>query len=239
MNTAAKPTEHTCKVIEGTTPLIRHQRKRRNWKTNKNGPHEASGVSGANDTQGTPIEEQEQGEIFQDSTSELEETIHLTDIIEAQELMVTPTTTIHSPGIHRTGGVTRISREVENTVHQVIVYDQSKEQADGISNEGEHTRCAIMCTEMSPNLQIVVVIENEPIASLQSPKNTFKVLNEANSLLASTNWADMAEEEEETGKNGHEEEWKTQKKKTTKSKWMEQKFLPPSTRARLASKSHQ
>ncbi|KAF9611220.1 hypothetical protein IFM89_027770 [Coptis chinensis] len=77
---------------------------------------------------------------------------------------------------------------------------ECKGQAYGISNEGEHAGCAIRCTKVSPNLQIVVVTENEPIASLQSLKNTFRVLNETNSLLASTNWEYMAEEEEETGK---------------------------------------
>ncbi|KAF9624392.1 hypothetical protein IFM89_010780 [Coptis chinensis] len=58
--------------------------------------------------------------------------------------------------------MTRISREAENTVNQVIVYDQSKEQADGISNEGEHAECEIR----SPYVQIRVLWEELSLLGL-------------------------------------------------------------------------
>ncbi|KAF9603837.1 hypothetical protein IFM89_038020 [Coptis chinensis] len=138
---------HLKKAAADTSPLTRQQKKRRNRKNNKNGPQETIGVSGAKDTQRTSTKEQEQGEILQDSTSELEETTHLTDIIEAQDPIVAPIPSIQSPGTHRTVEMTRTSREAENTVNKVIVYDQSKEQADVISNEGEHAGCEIRCTE--------------------------------------------------------------------------------------------
>ncbi|KAF9611131.1 hypothetical protein IFM89_027089 [Coptis chinensis] len=198
---------------------------------------ETKGVSGTKDDHGIFIEASatEPRDIFQDSTSELDEiTQHTADIEvgETVDAFNSPTQTSGTLGPIEN---VRTSIVAVNTSDQVIVSESIKDQVGGTLYEGEHAGCGIRSTNDPHDLQLVVGAVNDPIASFKSPKNTFRVLNEADSLLASTCWAEMAEEAEETKRAEKEGTWRTQKNKATKSKWMEQDLSPPSTRAILAS----
>ncbi|KAF9589393.1 hypothetical protein IFM89_023425 [Coptis chinensis] len=118
---------------------------------------------------------------------------------------------------------------------QAIVSERADDQVGGKFQEGENSVCGIRPFEDAHSLQLVVAAVTDPIASLKSTTNTLRALNEADSLLAASCWADMAEEAEEAERAENEGTWRTQKKKATKPKWMEQDLPPPSTRARLAS----
>ncbi|KAF9619827.1 hypothetical protein IFM89_009578, partial [Coptis chinensis] len=185
-------------------------------------------VSGTKDDHGIFIEASaiELGDIFQDSTSELEEITQHTADIKVREIVDAVNSPTQTPGTLGPVKNARTSIVAVNTGDQVIVSESLKDQVGGIIHEGEHTGCGIRSTDDSHYLQMVVAAVNDPITSFKSPKNTFRVLNEADSLLASTCWADMAEEAEETERAEKEGTWRTQKKKATKSKWMEQDLSP-------------
>ncbi|KAF9589931.1 hypothetical protein IFM89_029547 [Coptis chinensis] len=230
-NTATKPNDQLPESNTGKEAAVidqqvwqrKNNNKRNKRKKNNNTQVLNARVSGTKDDHGIFIEASttELGDIFQDSTSELEEITQHTADIEVGEIV----DAVNSPTqTHGTLGPVENARTSIVAVHigdEVIVSESLKDQVGGTLYEGEHTSCRIRSTDDSHYLQLVVAAVNDPIASFKSPKNTFRVLNEADSLLTSTYWVGMAEEAEETERAEKEGTWRTQKKKATKSKWME------------------
>ncbi|KAF9603949.1 hypothetical protein IFM89_039288 [Coptis chinensis] len=247
-STASKPNEQLPESTKGKeAPVLdqpawqRKKYKRNRRKKINNAQVLNAGVSGTKDALENLIEAYvtELRDIFQDSISELEETTQTTADIEVGETVDAVNSPNQTTGTLGSAENARTLIGAVNTGDQVIVLDRIEDQVGGTLHEREHTGYEISSYDDSHRLQMVVADENDPIASFKSPINTLRALNEANSLLASTCWADMDEEAEESERAEKKGPWRTQRKKATKSKWMEQDLSPPSTRARLASITQQ
>ncbi|KAF9609460.1 hypothetical protein IFM89_016459 [Coptis chinensis] len=226
-STASKPNEQLPESTKGKeAPVLdqpawqRKKYKRNRRKKINNAQVLNAGVSGMKDARESLIEAYatEPGDIFQDSISELEETTQTTTDIEVRETVDAANSPNQTTGTLGSAENARTLIGVVNTGDQVIVLDRIEDQVGGTLHEGEHTGCGISSYDDSHRLQMVVAEENDPIVSFKSPINTLRAQNEANSLLASTCWADMDEEAEESERAEKEGPWRTQRKKATKSK---------------------
>ncbi|KAF9596826.1 hypothetical protein IFM89_013874 [Coptis chinensis] len=163
----------------------------------------------------------ENSEVFHDTSSEL---------VDNNDRAYNDATSLKAAAA--TAEANRVGQE--NAERDKLPDPLSEGQSSPIQ-EGEVTTLAMYNSpEFVIPLQRHSAIPNEQQEDLQASQNKFQVLAEAETLLRQTSWADMAEEsdEESTAKEG---EWQTPKKKYSKSKWMEQRLPPPSTRARVAS----
>ncbi|KAF9601520.1 hypothetical protein IFM89_020315 [Coptis chinensis] len=222
------PTRNTCKETATTEQQEEPQRKGKNRNKRRNRNKDTlAGPSGTKDSHNMHNNNSKTCEVFHDTSSELVET---NDRVHNDAPSSIAATTTNAANL--------VVQENEEMGKVPDSLSEGHCSTNPIHKGGITTLVIYNSPEIVNPIHMHLVNSREQQDDLQSSKNMFQVLVEAEFLLRLPSWAEMAEEidEESTKKEG---EWQTHKKKYNKSKWMEQQLSPPSTRARVASKFSQ